>query len=213
MTFARIFAVFGIAVGLAGLAVQTALTLPPFVVDLGLGLGLWKYLSYFTVLSNSFLVLTYLSAVTDWRWLGWFRLPVTRAMMLAVMMLVMGFYHLLLAHTWQPTGWFVFSDLVLHYIAPLLYLFWWAVFQTRGGLAWASIPVMLLPTFIYFVYAMIRGAIVADYPYAIIEASTLGYAQVAINAVFVTLGLSVLCALAIVFDRLLARWRPLRNAE
>ena len=64
---------------------------------------------------------------------------------------------------------------------------------------------MLLPTLVYFIYAMARGAWVAEYPYPILNAVDLGYYQVAINALYMTAFLAVLSLLVIGADKYLAR--------
>ena len=48
---------------------------------------------------------------------------------------------------------------------------------------------MLLPILIWLVWAMARGAVTGEYPYPILDADMLGYGQVAINCLFVLVGL------------------------
>lgn len=112
---------------------------------------------------------------------------------------------LLLAGLWAPEAWFKVADVTLHYVTPSLYIIWWLVFQPHGTLQFRDVPLMLAPPLIYLVYAMIRGAIVAEYPYPILEAHKLGYPQVALNILFVLIGLAVLGAIAVGIDRLLGR--------
>jgi hypothetical protein len=75
----------------------------------------------------------------------------------------------------------------------------------HGLLKWSDVPSMLVPPIIYLVYAMIRGALMGEYPYPILEANRLGYGQVAINVFLVLIGLSVLCLIVVAADRLLTR--------
>ena len=103
------------------------------------------------------------------------------------------------------TGLFLLADTILHYLCPVLYLLWWLAAQPHGRLRWGNLPLMLAPTLVYFVYAMARGAWVQEYPYPILNAIELGYAQVALNAVYMTAGLAVLTLIVIALDRLLAR--------
>jgi hypothetical protein len=67
---------------------------------------------------------------------------------------------------------------------------------------------MLLPTLIWLVWAMLRGAIVGEYPYPILDAQKLGYAAVGINSVYVFVGLLVLYIIVIGLDRALAGKLP-----
>src|SRR5262245_24578613 len=55
------------------------------------------YWSFLTNLSNTVLLLVYAADLSGARGLGWFRAPVTKAGMAGIMMLVMFFYHFMLA--------------------------------------------------------------------------------------------------------------------
>jgi hypothetical protein len=68
---------------------------------------------------------------------------------------------------------------------------------------------MLLPPSIYLVYVLIRGALVGEYPYPILEADRIGYAMVALNVLIVLVGLTALCAIAIGLDMALKRAKAL----
>jgi hypothetical protein len=94
---------------------------------------------------------------------------VGRASMAGSITLVMVFYHFMLAPNYQFEGGLLVSNILMHYIAPLLYLVWWAVFSSHGTLRLRNVPVMLLPGILYVVYSLVRGAIVGEYPYDIID--------------------------------------------
>lgn len=196
----------GLGLGAAALLLQLVLT-----VSLRLERGdtifgaVVYYFTFFTILTNLALVLIYASELWPRQALSWFRSPVTRGMMAAAIALVMGFYHFILAETWDPQGLSLVCDIALHYITPIVYLAWWVVFMRHGVLHWRGIPAMLLPPTIYLVYAMIRGAIVSEYPYPILEAQRLGYGAVAVNVLMVLVALSILCAIVVALDRTLTR--------
>jgi hypothetical protein len=206
----RLPTALGLAIGVAALVLQFGLTVPAF-----LSAGRWlpdaliTFFSFYTILTNLVLVLIYLSALTAAPWLDIFRHPVTRAMMVAVMALVCGFYHLLLSGLWQPEGLFRIADVTLHYITPIVYALWWLFVSPHGGLRWLDIGVMLVPTLVYFFYILVRGVIVSEYPYPILEANNLGYGAVFINALVVAAVLAVLCSLVVALDHLLARRRTI----
>jgi hypothetical protein len=202
----RLPTVLGLVIGAAAIALQFYLSMTAY-----LGAGRWlpdaliTFFSFYTILTNLTLVLIYLSELTTTAWLAIFRHPVTRAMMVGVMLLVMGFYHLLLSGLWAPEGLLRIADVTLHYITPIVYVIWWTFVAPHGGLAWREIGIMIVPTLVYFGYILARGAIVSEYPYPILEANTLGYGTVFINAVVVAAVLAVLFALVIALDGLLAR--------
>jgi hypothetical protein len=118
------------------------------------------------------------------------------------------FNHLLLADLQDLSGLSAFCDLLLHYVTPAYFVLWWIVLQPKGTLRIADIPIMLLPTLIWLVWAMVRGAIVGEYPYPILDAQKLGYAAVGINCVYVFVGLLVLYIIVIGLDRALAGKLP-----
>jgi hypothetical protein len=162
------------------------------------------FISFLTNLSNIALLLVYLSDHTRWGWLGWFRRHVTRGGMAGIMMLVMFFYHFMLAPTLPEVPQAItVSNILLHYITPLLYLSWWVVWVPHGGLRWHDVPEMLLPGLAYTAYAEVRGLVVGEYPYEILDptlklpdGSVTGY-----GIVFVSVGVLVLLVAA--FDALL----------
>lgn len=196
----------GLVIGLAALILQFSLSIP-----LRMGNGdtiagaLVYFFTFYTILTNIMLVLIYASDLWPREALRWWRSSATRGMMTAAMILVCLFYHFFLAGTWNPQGWFKVADVTLHYVTPVFYVAWWVLFQWHGKLKFGDIPVMLLPSTIWLIYAMIRGAIVVEYPYPILEANKLGYGQVAINILAVLVALTVLMGIVVAIDKALTR--------
>jgi hypothetical protein len=198
----------GLLVGTAALLLQFYVTLTLRAAG-GFALGgtLVFFFTFYTILTNIMLVLIYLSEVTSARWLGWWRAPLTRGMMAGAIALVGIFNHLLLANLQHLTGLAAFCDTLLHYVAPVWFVLWWLLFQPKGRLRLADLPMMLLPTAVWLVWAMLRGAVTGEYPYPILNARVLGYRDVAINCAYVLVGLIVLYLVVIGLDRVLARQR------
>lgn len=202
----RIATIAGLLLGAAALVLQFALTIPARLGagDMIFGAVIY-YFTFFTILTNLALVLIYASELWPQTGLSWFRRPVTRGMLAAAIVLVALFYHFVLAATWQPVGLWAVADGLLHYVTPVFYLLWWVLFMRHGVLKWSDVPSMLVPPIIYLIYAMIRGALVGEYPYPVLEANRLGYGAVAINVFMVLIGLTVLCLIVVAADRLLTR--------
>ncbi|HVY52831.1 MAG TPA: Pr6Pr family membrane protein [Devosia sp.] len=197
----------GFVVGAAALILQLALSLPLRMATGDSLIGaLVFYFSFFTILTNLALVLIYASEIWPRLALGWFRAPVTRGMMAGAITLVMIFYHVVLAETWDPQGLGLLADTALHYATPLFYLVWWTGCVRHGRLRWTDVPAMLLPPTIYLIYAMVRGALIEEYPYPILEADRIGYGAVAYNVLVVLLGLTALCLIVVSLDRALGRF-------
>ena len=202
----RLLTWLGLLSGAGGLVLQFVISMQAYAAagrDIPGALG--TFFSYYTILTNIILVLIYLSEVTDFRWLDLFRHPVFRGMMAAAIALVGLYVFLVLRHLAVLEGLPLLADTVLHYLCPILYLLWWIAAQRHGLLRWANLPMMLVPTLVYFVYAMARGLWVQEYPYPILNAIKLGYPQVLLNAAYMTIGLSVLTGIVIALDRFLVR--------
>jgi hypothetical protein len=196
----------GLVIGIAAIALQFALTIPLRISNGDMIFGAVIYFfTFFTILTNLALVLIYASDLWPQTGMSWFRRPVTRGMLAAAIVLVALFYHFVLAGIWNPQGLWKLADVTLHYITPVFYIAWWVLFARHGMLKWGDIPSMLVPPIIYLVYAMIRGALVGEYPYPILEANRIGYGAVAINVFMVLIGLTVLCAIVVIADRILTR--------
>jgi hypothetical protein len=196
----------GLVIGAAALILQISLTIPARLAngDTLIGAVIF-FFTFYTILTNIMLVLIYVSDLWPRESLSWWRSPVTRGMMAATITLVGLFYHFFLAGTWNPQGWFKVADVALHYVTPIIYVLWWVLFTWHGKLKFADIPIMLLPSTIWLIYAMIRGAIVTEYPYPILEAHKLGYGPVALNVLMVLAVVTVLCALVVAIDKTLTR--------
>ena len=203
---------FGLLLGVAALALQFSITIPAQMSKGDDLFGALAYFfSYFTILTNLMLALIYLSEVTSWRWLSWWRWPSTQAMMVGAILLVMVFYHFILSGSWDPQGWQKVADVALHYVTPVVYALWWLGFARHGELAWRHLLVMVVPPAIYVIYTMIRGPVIGAYPYEIFNPGALnaagtavGYGQVAISTAVLLVGLLVLWSAAIVVDRMLS---------
>jgi hypothetical protein len=206
MTLQRALTWTGLLLGSAGLVLQFSISIQDMLAngrDLPGALG--TLFSYYTILSNIGLVLIYLSEVSGGKWLAPFRQPLVRGLMAANIALVGLYVFFVLRFLSDLSGLFQLADTILHYICPLVYLTWWGITQQHGQLRWTDLPLMLVPTLIYFLYAMARGAWVQEYPYPILNAINLGYGQVAANAIYMTVFLAVLAILVIAADHILAR--------
>jgi hypothetical protein len=213
MTFGKFVALAGILLGVTGLILNFTVIMPDAVTATAQHPArdwpnaLIYYFSFFTHLTNLGLVLVYLSDFRAGVWLGWFRRPTTRATMGAVIILVMLYYHFMLAPLYHFTGNLAIANVLLHYVTPILYLAWWGLFSSHGALRFAQIPLLLLPPLIYLIYVLVRGAIVAEYPYEIVDVGKYGYGQVTINAAVLTIAVALFTAIVVGADKLIARWR------
>ncbi|MDB5539347.1 MAG: hypothetical protein JWQ89_1074 [Devosia sp.] len=202
----------GLAVGAVGLALDFWVIFPS-VMTVTAGNPVARSLpdtfiyfwTFFTHLTNLWLVLTYAAVVSDWNSLCWFRRPVIMASAAAFITLVMLYYHFMLAPTLHMQGALAVATYLLHYVAPLLYLAWWALFAPHGALRFKHIGPMLLPGIAYVAWVLLRGAVVGEYPYDILDAGKFGYGAVAIGVAVLLVAVTVFSVVIVLADRWLGR--------
>lgn len=203
----------GLIVGAVALIAQFIVSMQNYL-DAGRDVAgaLGAFFIYYTILSNIALVLVYLSELTEWRWLELFRKLDVTGMMVANILLMVTFFHFYLRDPLPQNGVSWGANLALHYVAPLIYIVWWLVAVPHGPLVVKRVPIMLAPTFIYFLIAMARGAWTHEYPYPILNVVKLGYGRVLLNAVAMTLALGCLMLVVIAIDEILGRLATRRRA-
>jgi hypothetical protein len=204
----------GIAIGVAGLVIDASVIFPSMSVVSATNPvarsfpDVFGYFwTFFTHLTNLWLVVCYLAYVTQWSWISWFQRSTMLTSAAAFITLVMLFYHFLLAPYINMEGELLVATYMLHYVAPIMYLAWWGFGPPHGRLNWKSIPLMLLPGVLYIAWVLLRGAVVKEYPYDILDVGKNGYPGVAIGVLILLVAVATFAAVLIVADKLLARER------
>lgn len=141
-----------------------------------------NYFSYFTILSNvlaaSALILPEIARQST---LGRFFARYGVRTGIAVYMIVTAsIYALFLAGPFAPTLQY-FTDVILHYVMPPLYLLDWVMMRPPARPRWDSIPSFFIFPIAYGAYTFARGAIVGTYPYFFLDVGKLGTRAVLIN--------------------------------
>ncbi|WP_201195321.1 Pr6Pr family membrane protein [Pseudomonas fluorescens] len=171
--------------GWAGLSIQMYLIFHSrWTLGASLLGGLMSFFSYFTVITNT-LVATVLTCQLTSRESAarrWFLQPWVSSGIAVSIAVVSLAYNVLLRHLWDPEGWQWLADELMHDVMPLLFLVWWWMYVPKGTLRWAHIPLWLIYPLVYFAYALLRGHLLAAYPYPFIDVDKLGYPQVLVNA-------------------------------
>ena len=169
--------------------------------------GLINFVSVFTVrtTTRAVVVLSYAVVNRDSAAKRFFLAPRVSSA-IAVSILVVGLaYSLLLRHLWQPEGFQLVADELLHDVMPVLFFIYWWRCVPKGTLHLKHIGAWVIYPLVYFAYALLRGDLLGQYQYPFIDVSTLGYPQVFVNAAGILAGF-VLIALAVVgLDKALKR--------
>ena len=169
--------------------------------------GLINFFSFFTVLTNTLVVvvLSYAVVHRDSAAKRFFLAPRVSSAIAVSIVLVSLAYNLLLRHLWQPEGFQFIADELLHDVMPLLFVVYWWRCVSKGALRFKHIGLWVLYPLVYFAYVLLRGDMLGQYQYPFIDVGTLGYPQVFMNAGGILTGF-VLIALAVVgLDKLLKR--------
>ena len=192
------------ALGWAGLSIQLYLIFfARWSIGASLLGGLMSFFSFFTVLSNT-LVATVLTCAATSRESAarrWFLQPWVSSG-IAVSIVVVGLaYNLLLRHLWHPQGWQWLADELLHDVMPLLYLVYWCRCVPKGRLRMGHSGLWVIYPLVYFAYSLLRGHVLAVYPYPFIDVDKLGYPQVFVNAGGLLAGFVLIALVLIALDR------------
>ncbi|MCU1761252.1 Pr6Pr family membrane protein [Pseudomonas sp. 14P_8.1_Bac3] len=192
--------------GWAGLSIQLYLIFySRWTLAASLLGGLLSFFSYFTVLTNT-LVATVLTCELTSRESAarrWFLQPWVSSGIAVSIAVVALAYNILLRHLWHPEGWQWLADELMHDVMPLLFLAWWWLAVPKGTLRLRHLARWLVYPLVYFAYALLRGHLLAVYPYPFIDVDKLGYPQVFVNAGGLLAGFVVIALLVIGIDR----WR------
>jgi hypothetical protein len=199
MTMSRTLQAIGILVGLAAVVAQFFLAIDRFTGEgMSMGGAVVKFFSFFTILTNIFVVLVHASGAMRSR-LAFFRQPRVQATAVIAITIVGIVYHLLLADLWNPQGLQKVTDVMLHYVAPVVMVVWWLLYGRDGALRWADLPVFLIYPFAYLGYALARAPIAGEVPYPFLDFWQNGWPSVitmiaAILAMFVVVAALVIAA-------------------
>ena len=192
----RIIAAVAALIGWAGLALQLVL----IVRNLGLPLGLWRFVGFFTILTNigAASVATALAVGRVQRLAG------GRAQLMATTSIIMVgiVYAIALRDLWSPTGLQKIADIALHEATPLLWLGLWLAAPSRR-LGWREIWWALAPPAGYFLYALARGAMDGWYAYWFLDPARQDAVDLLATVAIMLCGFSVMAAVLIAIDR----WR------
>ena len=200
----RRFVAVAVLLGWAGLSIQLYLIFySRWALGASLLGGLLSFFSYFTVLTNTLVATVLTCALTSRESAArrWFLQPWVSSG-IAVSIAVVGLaYNVLLRHLWHPEGWQWLADELMHDVMPLLFLAWWWMCVPKGTLRLRHIALWVIYPLVYFAYALLRGHLLATYPYPFIDVDTLGYPQVFVNAGGLLAGFVLIALVVIALDR------------
>jgi len=199
------YAVIGAVVGWGALGLQLALILEADS-DVSVAGQAIDFLSYFTILANIMAAATLTVAAVGTggsRLLGFFTLPTVQTG-IAVYVTITGLAYLIFLRTvWDPEGWALVADAILHYVSPLFYVGFWFLFVTKGTLRIGDLVGFLGFPVLYVAYSLVRGPIIHWYPYPFLDVGDAGIGHVAVNIAVLSAAFALIGLAYIGIDRVL----------
>ena len=187
--------------GWLGLALQLWILLR----GLGLAEGLWRFLGFFTILTNLGAASVATAVATgSTQGLGGARSRLLAATSILVVGIV---YSLALRALWDPQGLQKLADFALHDAAPLTWAFLF-ITAPRARLPWRAIGWAILPPALYAVYALARGGIDGWYAYWFLNPATQSPAELAVSIAVLLAGVAAVAAALVGLDRWLGHSLP-----
>lgn len=101
----------------------------------------------------------------------------------------------------QPTGWYAFSNFVLHYVTPIAFIVDWVLTETKVKYKWNYLPYWVLYPICYIIFAVIHGTFTGSYIYYFLDINILGILGFIMSiSILIVFGIALGC-LYIVINR------------
>lgn len=200
----------GLVIGLIGLVLQFAITIPASMAAGRSLLGsIVFYFSFFTILTNIAAVMVHASLLSPagYAWFPAFAGKRMRAGVAVAITLVFIVYTTVLQGLWQPQGLFLLCDVLLHYVTPAIFVMWWLIAGADGSTRWRDISWWMIYPLAYLAYALMRAPFAGEVPYPFLDVAKNGAVSVAISALTTTALFLLLCVFAVLADHGIARMR------
>lgn len=172
----------------------------------------WSVLNYYTLMTNVLCAVYFFAAMVYEGHRGGTLLPTLKGAVVLGITVTGLVYHFLLSASFQMQGTMTLSNILLHYIVPLMSVIDWLLFSDKGHYSWKSPFAWLLLPDGYFVYALIRVSLGASlgyggnrYPYPFLNADALGWGRVLVNGLLLNLFFVLLGFVFVLIDRFMAR--------
>jgi len=164
--------------------------------------------SYFTIWTNAAVALTLtVPLVLPHTRLGrFFRRPDVVAAVAASIAFVMITYEVLLRDQWGPLGIELLTDVLAHYLVPILFVGYWWVVSPKEALRWRDPLIWLSYPLAYQVHVFIRGELTGFYPYPFVDVASLGFVPVLRNTLGTGAAFVVISLAFVAVGRAETRW-------
>ena len=178
----KTFRIFGAGLTWLTLAVQYVLLVQGGEYG-GIANSTFTFFGFFTILTNILVALAFSVPLMRpaSRLRIFFQAQGVRAAIALYILIVMITYYGLLAKVHNPVGLNAVTNIGLHFLIPVLYIFDWLVFAGKDQMSFRRLPLWVAFPFAYGMFNIIRGALSGFYPYHFLNIAELGMGQVMIN--------------------------------
>ncbi|MFA6276256.1 MAG: Pr6Pr family membrane protein [Pedobacter sp.] len=165
--------------------------------------SVFNFISYFTIQSNILIAISLtFSLALPTTLLGRYFSAIKVQSAIALYIFIVGLvYNFVLRGIWEPKGWQLVVDNLLHVAVPVLYVLYWQIFIPKGTLQWKDGIVWAYFPLAYLIYSLIRGYFVGWYPYPFLDVNRIGYHKVFINSGFMVIAFIIIGLLLIALNK------------
>jgi len=201
MNAARLIAIVGAVTGVAALILQFGLMYTSMTAQgVSGGAVAWRYLGYFTILTNIFVAAIWIRALLR----PGMPMPRLEAAGAVSIVMVGIIYHALLASRWNPQGLEWVADFTHHTLVPILFALYWLL-RPHGQLKWIDAFALVISPLAYCPYALTRGAFDGWYAYFFLDPRHMSVTQLATSIAGLSAVFLVCALLLIAVDKVLAK--------
>jgi hypothetical protein len=203
---ARLYRAVFACVGWFALGLQYWLTISGNP-HMGAGELTLNFFSYFTILSNILvaLALTGPALSPDSRLGRWTASEGVRAAVAMYIVVVGLTYHFLLAGVWDPQGWALVGNNLLHYVMPAAFVIDWLAFTPKGRLRWVDPVKWLVPVLAYGAWTLLHGKLSGWRPYWFVDVDKLGLGKTMIYFAGLLIFFLIVGLIVVAIDRTFGR--------
>ncbi len=162
-----------------------------------------RFFSFFTILTNILVALYFTSQLfkSEKSILSFLSSKGSVTAITAFILIVGIVYQIILRGIWEPTGLQFLVDEMLHTFIPAFMLTYWLYFAQKEDLVLKTFGIWLWYPLLYFVWILVRGHFSGFYPYPFVDVTSLGYALVLRNTLFIFLFLLLLVSTLLFFGK------------
>ena len=110
-------------------------------------------------------------------------------------------FALFLASSHNPTGLFILTNLLVHYVIPIAFIIEWILTETNVKYKWSFLLYWITYPLFYIIYTIIRGYITGFYPYSFIDLNQISFVQMIITTILLASLFLLLGSLYIFLNR------------